>query len=519
VNLSVFQDKALFDFLKKYNEKLRQDEADANRVADSAIWGEMENLNENEVRFHAAYGKGQSKTGHGIYAEEAGAILDNLEKSQGEKVEVVGRNNQKDGPDKIVNGNPVQCKFCKTPGSSIRACFKRNPETGEMKYRYIDVRSGNPMKVEVPSDQYEKALEIMRQRIEQGQVPGVTDPNMAKDLVRKSKLTYAQAKNLAKAGTFESLTFDTATGVVNCSFAAGISSLCAFGLTYWKTNDPKKAKDAAIDTAINVFGKSLAANIISNQIARTNLSNVLIPISDKIAEQLGNKIVQKLINSRRILAGQKKIYGNAANKSMAKALRSNVIAEGVSFVIFSIPDTWKVTSGKISGAQYTKNMLSSFTSLCGSIASTYIAGLAAGAVGEKMGKKVDIRLGAVIGFVAGAGGGFLSGYAVNKLTGLFKEDDCVITARLFNAVIVNMAIEYLMDEKEVDKLIQALDNKSKEIGKFQIKLRTSKRQYHDTHEFLEPYFVEAVKDRKEISKLEEEKIFYIEETDLVGMEG
>lgn len=506
--VTVFRDQSLVDFFKKYESKLQMDEELSNALIDGAVIGELEALNLEAAVFNAAYGEDQSPVGHGIYAEEAGAILDKL---SGEKATVVGRDNAKNGPDKIVNGSPVQCKFCKNAGSSIGACFKKNPNTGQTEYRYFDINSGKPMKVEVPADQYEKAVEAMRRRISSGQVPGITDPDMAADLVRKSKLTYAQAKNLAKAGTFESLTFDAATGVINCSFAAGISSLASFGITFWRTNDPKKARDAAIDTAINVFGPALAANILTNQIARTGLNKALIPISNKIVEQLGIKTVQKLINARRILLGQKKIYGNAANKSLAKALRGNAIVEGITFIVFSIPDTYRVSTGKISGAQYTKNMISSAASFMGTIAGAYGAGLAAGAVGEKVGKKVTKRAGAVIGFVAGAGGGMLAGVAVNKIAGLFKEDDCIITARLFNAAIVNMSIDYFMSEEEIDKLVDALDKDSKKIGKFQMKVRVSEHQYYDIQKFLEPYFEKAISDRKYISEKNEEDAFTYEE--------
>lgn len=455
--------------------------------------------------FNAAYGENQTKTGHGIYAEEAGAVLDKL---NGEKSTVVGRDNAKNGPDKLVNGSPVQCKYCNSAGSSVGACFKKNPNTGQMEYRYFDIKSGSPMKVEVPADQYDKAVEAMRRRISNGQVPGVSDPNMATDLVRKGKLTYAQARNLAKAGTFESLTFDATTGIINCSFAAGISSLASFGLTFWRTNDLEKACDAAVDTAINVFGPSLAANILSNQIARTGLSNSLIPASNKIVEQLGTKTVQKLINARRILLGQKKIYGNAANKSLAKALRSNAFVEGITFVVFSVPDTYRVATGKISGAQYTKNMFSMTASFLGAISATYSAGIAAGAIGEKMGKKVNKKVGSVIGFVAGAGGGMIAGITVNKLTGLFKEDDCVIVARLLNAVVVDMAIDYFMSEEEINKLIELLDKDSKKINKLQLQIRKSEQQYFDIKKFLEPYFEQATADRKHISEKDEENAFY-----------
>ncbi|MBD5401202.1 hypothetical protein HDR58_00145 [bacterium] len=502
--VTVFQDKSLICFFEKYASKLRMEEDLANSLIDGAVISELETFNMENAAFNAAYGEDQSATGHGIYAEEAGAVLDKL---NGEKVTVVGRDNAKNGPDKLVNGNPVQCKFCKNAGSSIGACFKKNPNTGQMEYRYFDIKSGKPMMVEVPADQYEKAVEAMRRRISKGQVPGVTDPNMATELVRKSKITYAQAKNLAQAGTFESLTFDTATGAINCSFAAGISSLASFGITFWRTNDPKKARDAAIDTAINVFGPALAVNILTNQIARTGLSKALIPISNKIVEQLGTRTVQRLINARRVLLGQKKIYGNAANKSLAKALRGNAVVEGITFIVFSTPDTYRVSMGKISGAQYTKNMISSVASFIGSIAGTYGAGMAAGAVGEKIGKKVGKRAGAVIGFVAGAGGGMLAGVTVNKIFSLFKEDDCIITARLFNAVVANMSIDYFMSEEEIDELVDALDKDSKKIGKFQMKVRVSEHQYYDTQKFLEPYFEKVIGGRKYISERSTEEIY------------
>jgi len=183
----------------------------------------------------------------------------------------------------------------------------------------------------------------------------------------------------------------------------------------------------------------------------------------------------------------------------------------VTFVAFSVPDTYRVSTGKISGAQYTKNMISSAASVIGSVAGTYGAGLAAGAIGEKIGKKVNEKVGAVIGFAAGAGGGILAGIAVNKIAGLLKEDDCIISARLFNATIVNMSIDYFMSEEEIDKLVELLDEDSKKIGKFQMKVRISEHQYYDIQKFLEPYFEKAISDRTHISAKDEEMVYIFDE--------
>lgn len=147
--LTVFHDETLAEFFKKYQEKLQEIDTKSNSIVEGAIISEVENLNFESVAFNAAYGQDQTKTGHGIYAEEVGAILDKL---NGEKSTVVGRDNAKNGPDKLVDGNPVQCKFCKSAGSSVGACFKKNPDTGKMEYRYFDIKSGNPMQVEVPAD-------------------------------------------------------------------------------------------------------------------------------------------------------------------------------------------------------------------------------------------------------------------------------------------------------------------------------------------------------------------------------
>ena len=40
------------------------------------------------------------------------------------------------------------------------------------------------MMLEVPSDQYDEAVELMKQKIGEGKVPGVSDPAEAENLVR-----------------------------------------------------------------------------------------------------------------------------------------------------------------------------------------------------------------------------------------------------------------------------------------------------------------------------------------------
>ena len=385
-------------------------------------------------------------------------------------------------------------KICSAPALAgfNQRFLKDNPQTGLKEYRYYDLKSGRPMQVEVASDQYEKAIQSMQNRIKKGQVPGVSDPEMAKTLVRKSRLTYNQAKNLAKAGTFESLTYDLATGVVSCTFAAGISSLVSFGLVFWKTKDPKKAQDAAIDTAIQVFGPAFAANLISNQIARTGLTDAMVPISEKVVEMMGDKVVNNLVNAKRALLGQSKISGKSASKSFAKAFRSQFVSEGTLLIVFSVPDTYRLVTGRISGAQYTKNMVTLAASFLGTLVGNY----AAGAIISKVGYSVNKKYGGIIGFFAGLTGASAFRVAAKKLTGLIKEDDSVIIARLINSVIANLAIEYFLSDTETNTLIEYLNADSKDICGLQRKLLTSEQQYQDVERFLTKYYEKVVSSRE-----------------------
>ena len=102
------------------------------------------------------------------------------------------------------------------------------------------------MQLEVPSDQYDEAVNIMAKKIQEGKVPNYDDPKKASDLVRKGNITLSQATNLAKAGTIESLTFDAVNGAVIGTSAAGISATIMFARAIWNGEDINSALDIAV---------------------------------------------------------------------------------------------------------------------------------------------------------------------------------------------------------------------------------------------------------------------------------
>ncbi len=484
--LAQFSNKGLYSMLTAYKKK-----AIESRKAAEATFSAINTINVESVMFNAAYGADQTKTGHGIYAEEAGTILDKL---AGEQSTVVGRDNAKNGPDKIVDSSPIQCKYYQQASKSVGACFKRDAQTDLMRFKYKDL-NGKPMKIEVPADQYSQAIECMKTRILDGQVQGITDPNTAYDIIRKGKLTYNQALHLAKAGTIESITFDAYTGAVNCLSVFGISAVVSFAQTYWVTKDYKKAAKSAIFTGLQVYGMAFAGGIIASQLSRTGLASALNPIATEVSKSISPQMAQEIINAFRALAGKKAIYGSAAPKSFTKFLGSTAITQSVMFIVFSVPDTFKFINGKISGSQYWKNMTSLLASFTGSI--TTIAG-ARVVIGKAIGEKVNKKVGAAIGMGAGIIGGAICGTAVKGIGNLIHEDDAIIAARLFNGVLLNQFIDNMLISEEQDAVIKLLDDDEKQLRQLQQNLRESETQEADIIKYLKPKIEAVIRERSRI---------------------
>lgn len=484
--LAQFSNKGLYSMLTAYKKK-----AIESRKAAEATFSAINTINVESVMFNAAYGADQTKTGHGIYAEEAGTILDKL---AGEQSTVVGRDNAKNGPDKIVDSSPIQCKYYQQASKSVGACFKRDAQTDLMRFKYKDL-NGKPMKIEVPADQYSQAIECMKTRILDGQVQGITDPNTAYDIIRKGKLTYNQALHLAKAGTIESITFDAYTGAVNCLSVFGISAVVSFAQTYWVTKDYKKAAKSAIFTGLQVYGMAFAGGIIASQLSRTGLASALNPIATEVSKSISPQMAQEIINAFRALAGKKAIYGSAAPKSFTKFLGSTAITQSVMFIVFSVPDTFKFINGKISGSQYWKNMTSLLASFTGSI--TTIAG-AGVVIGKAIGEKVNKKVGAAIGMGAGIIGGAICGTAVKGIGNLIHEDDAIIAARLFNGVLLNQFIDNMLISEEQDAVIKLLDDDEKQLRQLQQNLRESETQEADIIKYLKPKIEAVIRERSRI---------------------
>lgn len=385
-----------------------------------------------EERFHA-------RQGHGFAAERANTLYDKL---TGHDTKILGDDNAKNGADRIVDGVYIQSKYCATGSKCINECFE---EGGKGNFRYMI--DGKPMQIEVPSDKYEDALQAMEEKIRRGQVKGVLDPKEAKNIVRKGHFTYAQAKNIAKAGTIESLTYDSVNGVIIATSAFGVTAMITLATSVWNGEDFDDAVKIATYSGIKVSGTAFVTSVIAAQLSKAGLNSALAGSSEALVSMMGPKASAVLINAFR--AGAKPIYGAAAMKSAAKLLRGNAITAGVTFVVLSSFDVANIFRGRISGKQLFKNMVGTAATVGGGTGG-WLAGAAAGSA-------ILPGVGTVIGGIAGSLiCGAAAGKVSNAVVGEFIDDDADEMVEIIQDVFTDMASEYLLSNKEAEKSVDSL---------------------------------------------------------------
>lgn len=387
--------------------------------------------------------KFQAAQGHGFAAEQANNLYDIL---TGKDAKIVGGDNAKDGPDRMVNGVNIQTKYCHDAASSVQAAF----ENGQ--YRYVNA-DGSPMQLEVPADQYEKAVELMAKRIERGEVPGVTDPEQAKEIVRKGKFTYQQAVNITKFGTIESIAFDAVNGAIICTSAFGITAALTFAQHCWQGDPMDVAVEEAAYSGLQVGGAAFANSVITAQLMRTDLPKLLQGPTDVIVDLLGPKVSAILANALRDGAN---IYGAAAMKSLSKLLRCNFVTSTVMTFVLSASDIRNAFRGRISVKQLIKNIITVGGGIAGGIVGAAAAGQAI--LGLATGGASTLVSGAVAA-VGGMAGGMAGSSGAHALVGQFVEDDAVEMTRLIEDAFCQQAQDYLLNQDELEIALDELNLK------------------------------------------------------------
>ncbi len=430
--------------------------------------------------------------GHGFAAEHANHLADIY---AGKKATIVGDDNAKNGADRIVDGVSIQTKYCRSGSDCVSECF----EGGKFRYWNSD---GTPMQVEVPKDMYDAAVKAMENRISKGEVEGVTDPAEAKNIIRKGHFTYAQVKNIAKAGTVESILYDAASGAIIARNTIGITATITFALSIWKGEKFDIAIKNATIKGLESGGLSFVTAVLAGQLSKAGLNSLLVGSSEAVVKLLGPKASAIIINA---LRSGSNIYGAAAMKSLAKLLRNNGITAVVSFTVLSLGDVVNIFRGRISGKQLFKNLTNTGVSIAGGTGG-WIGGAALGAkAGAAIGTLIvpgagtaaGASIGGTIGGLVGSlGGGTAAGKVSSKILNTFIEEDADRMVKIIQEVFTSLSEEYLINAKEADDITFALQKILS--GNLLKEMHASKNSKQFARDLLVGLFKDAVHNRQHI---------------------
>ncbi|MCW2279148.1 hypothetical protein [Heliophilum fasciatum] len=422
----------------------------------------------------------QAERGHGTAAEKANHLKDVW---SGKDAKHMGGNNAKNGPDRYVDGAYIQTKYCRTGSDCIKECFDKNNH-----FRYWSP-DGTPMQIEVPSDKYDAAIQAMEERIRKGQLPGISDPQKAKEIVRKGSFTYAQARNIARFGTVESLIYDGVNGIKVSGTAMGVSAIITYAHALWNGESPKVALEQACYSGMQVFGVTFFSSVITAQLGRTGVEAALRGGTDFLVKQMGPKAASWIASG--IKGGN--IYGAAAMNHLSKLLRGNIVTGIVTTAVLSSVDVGRLVRGKISGAQAFKNISTTAAGVAGGTGG-WMAGAAAGAT---VGSFIPIVGTAVGGLVGGLCGAFLGSSAASTVTKSvldeFIEDDAKEMLHIFESCFAELAFDFLLSENEIELLSQQMQELDMAGELRNMYASDDRRDYAVA--LLEPMVIEVVKAR------------------------
>jgi len=446
----------------------------------------------------------RASRGHGFAAEKANHLYDEF---TGKDAKIVGGDNAKNGADRLVDGQLIQTKYCASGSKCIAETFDDNGS-----FRYMD-GTGKPMQIEVPSDMYDAAVKAMQERIKKGQIPGVTDPEVAKEIVRKGRFTYEQARNIAKVGTVESLTYDAVNGIKLAGTAMGLTALLSFATSIWQGKSKSDALDAACFDGICVGGIAWVTSIMTAQVGRTGVEGTLRAGSDWAVKQMSPKIVNALANAFR---NGNNIYGASAANHVSKMLRGHVAVTIIVTTVLSVDDFIALFSKEISGKQAFKKICKTASGVAGSAGGMWggaAAGAKIGAAGGAAGIAIGSTLGGIIGGVAG-------GLGASKVVGAGLDatidDDSIDIGKLMEHTFGYLANDYLLSQIEADAAIAAFRILDMEKTVRAIHAAENREEY--TRGLILPFIERVVTNRPPIFRPSKKKLAAATEKLIIQLE-
>ncbi|MFC5459126.1 hypothetical protein [Massilia niabensis] len=400
----------------------------------------------------------RARQGHGFAAERANDMIDTV---KGKRARLVGGDNAKAGPDRLVDGVLIQSKYCASAQASINACFDQG---GKLIYQ----DQGKPMKIEVPGDQYTEALKLMARKLQGTGMKPAAAGRQAKSILVKGNVDYETARRIVEPGNIDSLSYDAARGAITAGKSGSVSVAIAYAYAIYNGADAAAATRVACAAGLKVGGVTWLSSIITAQATKSGAETLVREGSSWMVRQLGSKatltiantlsVGERALRSEVLNEGSRRLTGKAAEQLVTKALTGNVIAATVTTVILSATDLVQVFSGHISKAQLFKNVTNTAAGVAGGMSGA-LAGAAQGAAYLGWipgGVAVGAFVGGVIGSIAGSSG---AGAVSRTVTDWLIEDDAVQMMRQLEQVFIEEAQDYLLTQAEADAVMNQLQEK------------------------------------------------------------
>ncbi|WP_370771829.1 hypothetical protein [Faecalibacillus intestinalis] len=420
------------------------------------------------------------KSGKGYVAEQANNLSDRL---HGKKAVIIGNDNVLNGADRSVinrDGTKVliQDKYYSTANNSVNAAF--DSETGMYKYTYG--KNDQPMILEIPKGQGKKAIEIMEDKIKNGFVKGINDPNEAKNLIKEGVYTFDQAKQIAKFGNIDSLKYDAKNGTIIALGSMGLSFTLDFASEMIAGNNWQDSLEKAGKNALKSGVGVGTVYVLSSQLAKAKVNTIFTPTSEKIANLLGNNLSNKIVTH----FGE---YGQTCTvNAVSTILQHQFLTETVALVVFTVPDVVELFSGRISSKQLLINL----------------AILIGGSAGATLGMIAGSYVGPVGSIAGGLGGGYIGSYTSKTLlTTVFKED----ADEMYDIIkkqYSKVSQKYLVSQKEADEITDSL---SKQLSTDTLKsMYESKDRTKFANKLIRGEFKNQINKRKKIEIPTQEQV-------------
>ena len=378
-------------------------------------------------------------SGHGHAAEYANNLMDKI-KYPFKYVRQTGQDNAKNGADRMVGNQKIQTKYYARASGTVNSAFESKSDGGMYRYK--------GMQLEVPKDQYDKAVELFEEKIKQGKVEGVTNPKEAKNYIRKGNVTYREAKLIAQGGNLTSIKFDAIDGAINSLPGVGISFVIVFSQARWSGSETKDAALMAGKAGLRTLAMGTSIYVASQQFAKV--------FTKQINDYFGKKVTAEVVARR--------------------------AAPVISFAVIITPDIFDALIGRISSQQLLKN------------AAVAGGGMLAGAGAGALGGALAGPLGAAVGAIAG---GIAGGFGVKLIADQFIEDDRVEMFAQLKEEFIDLVMIISLSQEEFNRIQEGVFNEHLEgLLKDMFQRKEGSRNY--AKEFVESQVQSVIKDRKKV---------------------